>query len=71
MLDVGCGHGDFTSLFAHKAKEVVGIDVIEGYIASANNKKTGESVKFLVVDADKQLPFPDSFFDVVYTKKGP
>lgn len=71
MLDVGCGHGEFTSTFAHKAKEVVGIDVIEGYIASANKKKTGESVKFFVVDADKQLPFPDSFFDVVYTKKGP
>ncbi len=70
ILDVGCGHGEFTKTFSHKAKEVVGIDVNEGYIASAK-EGTGESVTFLVVDADKPLPFPDDSFDVVYTKKGP
>lgn len=36
ILDVGCGHGEFTSKFADKVKEIVGIDVIEGYITSAN-----------------------------------
>ena len=70
VLDVGCGHGDFTKAFAHKAKEVVGIDIVEGYIASAK-KGAEKSVSFYVVDAGQPLPFPDSFFDVVYTKKGP
>lgn len=70
VLDVGCGHGEFTKLFAHKVKEVVGIDVIDGYIESAN-QDLGESIKFLVVDADKPLPFTDASFDVIYTKKGP
>jgi SAM-dependent methyltransferase len=71
VLDVGCGHGEFTTMFAHKAKEVVGIDVIEGYIAWANKKNACDSVRFLVVDADQKLPFADDSFDVVYTKKGP
>jgi SAM-dependent methyltransferase len=69
VLDVGCGHGEFTKTFAHK-KEVVGIDVVEGYISSAN-EGASESIQFLVVDADKPLPFSDDSFDVIYTKKGP
>nr|WP_285855337.1 class I SAM-dependent methyltransferase [Paenibacillus cellulositrophicus] len=70
VLDVGCGHGEFTKTFEHRAKEIIGIDVNEGYIASANEDAT-ESVKFLVVDANKPLPFFDDSFDVIYTKKGP
>ncbi|TCZ80734.1 class I SAM-dependent methyltransferase [Paenibacillus albiflavus] len=70
VLDVGCGHGEFTKRFAHKAKEVVGIDIVEGYIASAQ-EDTVESVSFLTVDADTPIPFPDDYFDIVYTKKGP
>ncbi|MZQ81207.1 methyltransferase domain-containing protein [Paenibacillus sp. 5J-6] len=70
VLDVGCGHGEFTKSFTHKAKEILGIDLMEGYIASAK-ENASESISFLVVDADKPLPFPDDSFDVVYTKKGP
>ncbi|OIB00455.1 hypothetical protein AK95_00195 [Paenibacillus sp. LC231] len=70
VLDVGCGHGEFTKLFAHETREVVGIDVIDRYIESANQDPS-ESIKFLVVDADKPLPFSDASFDVVYSKKGP
>lgn len=70
VLDVGCGHGDFTKRFADKAKEVIGIDSIDGYIASAK-KESHDSLRFLVVDAHQPLPFPNASFDVVYTKKGP
>lgn len=70
VLDVGCGHGEFTKTFANKAKEVVGIDVVEGYITTAI-EGAGDSVQFLAVDADKPLPFQDDSFDVIYTKKGP
>ncbi|WNS46709.1 methyltransferase domain-containing protein [Paenibacillus sp. MMS20-IR301] len=70
VLDVGCGHGEFTKTFAHTAKEVMGIDADEGYIALANEGASA-SVKFLVVDANKPLPFSNDSFDVIYTKKGP
>ncbi|WP_157272734.1 class I SAM-dependent methyltransferase [Paenibacillus daejeonensis] len=70
VLDVGCGHGEFTKTFATRSREIVGIDVVEGYIASAK-KDSDKSITFDVVDADKPLPFSNDSFDVVYTKKGP
>jgi len=70
ILDVGCGHGEYTKKFANHAKEVIGIDVIEGYVASAN-EGASDSIRFLVVDADMKLPFSDNYFDVIYSKKGP
>lgn len=71
VLDVGCGHGEFTLQFASKANEVVGIDITEGFIASANKKRKTDNTRFLLVNADDRLLFPDNYFDVAYTKKGP
>lgn len=71
ILDVGCGHGEFTYQWASKVEEVIGIDVIEGFIQTANKNKPSGSIQFLRVNADEKLPFPDNYFDVVYTKKGP
>ncbi|GIN72803.1 hypothetical protein J14TS2_32780 [Bacillus sp. J14TS2] len=71
ILDIGCGHGEFTYQWAAKAKEVVGIDVINGFIETANKNKPTNSIRFLNVHADEKLPFPDRYFDLVYTKKGP
>lgn len=71
VLDVGCGHGEFTCKWASKAKEIVGIDITEGFIATANKIKP-ESVHFMVVDTkNDKLPFSDNHFDVAFTKKGP
>lgn len=70
VLDVGCGHGEFTQRVTRRAKQVVGIDVVEGYIAAAK-EASDKSVTFLVVDADKPLPFPENSFDIIYSKKGP
>lgn len=71
ILDVGCGHGEYTCQFATQAREVVGIDIREGFIAKANQIKPSASVQFMTVDVDNGLPFPDDSFDLVYTKKGP
>ncbi|MHA7966776.1 class I SAM-dependent methyltransferase [Paenibacillus sp. CAU 1782] len=72
VLDVGCGHGHFTRRFVDQAKQVIGIDSIDGYIASAK-KEIHEhgSLEFLVVDAHQTLPFPNASFDIIYSKKGP
>jgi SAM-dependent methyltransferase len=71
VLDVGCGHGEFTYQWASEVKEVVGIDVIEGFILTANRNKPSDTIRFLSVNTDEKLPFSDDYFDVVYTKKGP
>jgi SAM-dependent methyltransferase len=71
LLDIGCGHGEFTSQYSITASEVVGIDVVEGFIEKANNNKLNENIRFMVFDGNGKLPFSDNYFDVAYTKKGP
>jgi SAM-dependent methyltransferase len=71
LLDVGCGHGKFTSIWSSRAKEVIGIDITKGFIDTANRIYSKDNTKYLLIDATGQLPFPDNYFDVVYTKKGP
>src|SRR5690606_931072 len=71
ILDVGCGHGEFTYQFADRCRAIVGIDIVEGFVTTANARKHEDSVQFFVVDAEQGLPFEDRYFDVVYTKKGP
>lgn len=70
VLDVGCGHGEFTNLWADRAEEVVGFDTTEGFLATANaNKKT--NVRFVLGNTKNGMPFGNGEFDVAYTKKGP
>jgi SAM-dependent methyltransferase len=71
VLDVGCGHGKFTSQWSPVAKEVVGIDITEGFIDTANRNYSGGNIRYLVVDANGALPFTSNYFDIIYTKKGP
>ncbi|MDQ0232589.1 class I SAM-dependent methyltransferase [Metabacillus malikii] len=71
ILDVGCGHGEFTYQWSSKVKEVVGIDVIEEFIYTANINKPSDSLRFITVNANEKVPFPDDYFDLVYSKKGP
>lgn len=71
LLDVGCGHGEFALQFALNAREVVGIDVVEGFIETGNKAKSVENINFLVIDGNGNLSFPNDYFDVAYTKKGP
>ena len=69
LLDIGCGSGDFCI----KAKELFdspfGIDISGVRITAAQSKVEGRSDKdsfcFLKEDIDKNLPFPNDYFDVV------
>ena len=70
VLDVGCGHGDYTNWWADCAEEVIGYDMTEGFIVTANaNRKP--NVRYVVGRTHDGLPFPDDYFDIAYTKKGP
>jgi SAM-dependent methyltransferase len=62
VLDCGCGDGGVARLLRDRAREVVGIDV-EPFATWSDEP----DLTFRVADAE-QLPFPDSSFDVVYSK---
>ena len=63
VLDVGCGSGNYLSLFAQKKCSLTGIDPSDAALASAGNKlgHRCELVRGSAVD----LPFSDIEFDVV------
>lgn len=70
VLDMGCGHGEYAAQWAKHAEEIVGYDMTEGFIATAN-KNRSSNARFVLGYTHDGLPFPDDYFDVAYTKKGP
>ncbi|WJH33771.1 methyltransferase domain-containing protein [Paenibacillus sp. CC-CFT747] len=71
VLEVGCGHGDYTKQWAELVEEMVGYDMTEGFLATAERNRTNSNVRYVLGDTHDGLPFPDNTFDVAYTKKGP
>ncbi len=59
VLDIGCGTGEFSSLF--DANFYCGIDISPGYISYAEKNSKGE---FKVMDATN-IDFPDQSFDFI------
>lgn len=73
VLDLGCGTGEYALWYAtHGAKEVVGVDLSDGSLEMANQKKADagiENVTFVksdILDLDKEK-FPDGHFDYSYS----
>lgn len=78
LLDIGCGNGRLIELFQDKNIEYFGIDNSENLIKIAKKKylhppqvfakqKFGRArISFQVADA-LNLPFPDNYFDKVYS----
>lgn len=64
VLDMGCGGGGDTLIFANMGANVVGID-INSYSNSQILKK--ENLKFIIADGCR-LPFDDNTFDLVFEK---
>lgn len=70
VLDVGCGHGDFTIHCSAVAKEIVGFDVTDHFIQfGLENKKA--NVSFVIGNIKNGLPFKIDEFDCAYIRKGP
>ncbi|MCX6812238.1 MAG: class I SAM-dependent methyltransferase [Candidatus Berkelbacteria bacterium] len=59
ILDVGCGTGDYTSMFSHDRNEVIGVDIND-----FRQKKFVKKFDFIKYDG-KKLPFTNQEFDVV------
>ncbi|MGM8215337.1 class I SAM-dependent methyltransferase [Bacillaceae bacterium W0354] len=70
VLDVGCGHGEFTISCCTVAKEVIGFDVTDRFVESGNvHKKVNAS--FVVGNLKNGLPFERDEFDCAFVRKGP
>ena len=63
VLDLGCGNGRFSGVF-QKDIEYIGVDNSEGMIEIARKKYPGAD--FSVADA-LNLPFPENYFDKVFS----
>ena len=72
VLEIGCGSGRYAIHVAEKTGcGMLGIDINAPGINNANQLATAqhlsERVRFEICDASKQLPFPDSTFDSVFS----
>jgi SAM-dependent methyltransferase len=66
VLDVGCGAGRFTELFADAGAEIVAVDLSSA--VEAANKNVGQRRGVHVVQADLfSLPFLPASFDLVFS----
>lgn len=70
VLDVGCGHEDFTLQCSLFAKEIVGFDITEGFVDIGRNNSSS-NVSFIVGNTKNGLPFKAGEFDAAFIRKGP
>ena len=64
VLDVGCGVGDFSFMFANMGADVTGIDITKPAIEKAKENVKGFSCKFLVTSI-KEMDFTPKSFDII------
>ncbi|MEK3980321.1 methyltransferase domain-containing protein [Psychrobacillus sp. FSL K6-2836] len=70
VLDVGCGHGEFTKYCSSFAKQIVGFDVTENFLEVAKvNEKS--NLSFIVGNTKQGLPFEKEEFECAFVRKGP
>jgi len=66
VLDFGCGVGRWTARIAKElGREVFGVDVSPTMVAMA--RKDHPALDFRAINPTKPLPFPDGFFDMIFT----
>jgi ubiquinone/menaquinone biosynthesis C-methylase UbiE len=68
VLDIGCADGTFTKIILEKtkAKQIIGIDILEKVVNHASKRfKKNKKMKFQVADAH-DLPFKDNSFEAVF-----
>lgn len=63
LLDIGCGRGEFLSGFIKRGVKGFGVD------RSRSAEKYCPEAELRIADLEKEpIPYPDNFFDVVYSK---
>jgi ubiquinone/menaquinone biosynthesis C-methylase UbiE len=67
ILDYGCGNGRLLALLKDRPIEYKGVDISDKLIRLAKKKYSEESNNFLKVASQGTLPFPDDFFNKVFS----
>lgn len=62
LIDVGCGRGDFLRGFIRLGLECYGVDQTDAA------KKICPEADIKIANLEKELPYPDNTFDIVYSK---
>lgn len=68
ILDLGCGTGSDLQIAALKVRKAIGADIDEKQIKNAAREAVQNkisNIKYMVIDANKKLPFKDKLFDKV------
>ncbi|XP_074654569.1 putative methyltransferase DDB_G0268948 [Tubulanus polymorphus] len=64
LIDVGCGSGQSTPLFADHFDRLIGLDVSQAQIEEANTRNTYANIKYLIGDASS-LPVEDESTEII------
>jgi len=65
ILEIGCGTGKNTLLFAQIGEQVTALDFSEEMIARARPKSSAANVNFMVADITQRWPVDDASIDLV------
>ncbi len=71
VLDVGCGHGEFTVQWSPIVKRITGLDVTSGFIPDGRKQPLPPNTAFVTGNTKERLPFADGEFDCAYNRRGP
>lgn len=70
VLDIGCGHGEFTKRWSGVVKKIVGLDVTNDFV-QVGRTDARQNVLFVVANTKNSLPFARAAFDCAYNRRGP
>ena len=65
ILEIGCGTGKNTLLFAQIGEQVKALDFSEEMIAQARRKSSAHNVEFIVADITQRWPVDDASIDLI------
>lgn len=72
VLDLGCGPGKFTQVFAPHVKEIIGIDISENMVEYAKkNNSSYKNAYFMIMDWGKDSISELGTFDLVFANMCP
>lgn len=74
VLDIGCGHGEFTLEMSKYCQNIVGGDNAEELLKIANHLKDEgvyNNVEFSFAWTKGTMPFDHESFDLIYSRRGP
>lgn len=65
-LHIGCGIGRIEKYLCRKVNKCYGIDIAKSMIKKARAHVKAKKIEFIETDG-KTLPFPDNYFDFIYS----